>query len=67
MKRIFLRPKKSEKNRNYVQKEIMYQNTIYICISWNSKIWLFSVKKKLCQQNLISVSRDSYIFWIFFT
>ena len=44
----------------------MYQNTIYICISWYSKICWFPVKKCWCQQNSRSVSRDSYIFWIFF-
>ena len=46
--------------------ESMYQNAIYICISWYSKIWWFSVKKWWCQQNSRGVSRDSYIFRIFF-
>ena len=44
----------------------MYQNAIYICISWYSKIWWFSVKKCSCRQNSRGVSRDSYIFWMFF-
>ena len=44
----------------------MYQNAIYICISWYSKIWWFSVKKWWCQQNSRGVSCDSYIFWMFF-
>ena len=42
--------------------EIMYQNTIYICIFWYSKIFWFPMKKCWCQQNSRSVSRDSYIF-----
>ena len=40
----------------------MYQNTIYICISWYSKICWFPVKKCWYQQNSRGVSRDSYIF-----
>ena len=44
----------------------MYQNTIYISISWYSKICWFLVKKSWCQQNSSGVSRDSYIFWIVF-
>ena len=44
----------------------MYQNAVYICISWYSKICWFSVKKCWCQQNSQSVSHDSYIFRIFF-
>ena len=43
----------------------MYQNVIYICISWYNKISWFPVKKFWCQQNSGVVSRDSYIFWIF--
>ena len=43
----------------------MYQNPIYICISWCSKICWFLVKKCWCQQNSRDVSRDLYIFWIF--
>ena len=46
--------------------ESMYQNAIYICISWYSKIWWFSVKKWWCQQNSRGVSRDSNNFRIFF-
>ena len=46
--------------------EIMYQNTVYICISWYSKICWSPVKKCWCQQNLRGVSLDSYIFCIFF-
>ena len=44
----------------------MYQNAIYIGISWYNKICWFPVKKGWCQQNSEGVSRDSYIFWIFF-
>ena len=46
--------------------EIMYQNAICICISWYYKICWFPVKKCWCQQNSECVSRDSYIFRIFF-
>ena len=38
----------------------------YICISWYNKICWFPVKKCWCQQKSGGVSRDSYIFWIFF-
>ena len=38
----------------------------YICISWYNKICWFPVKKCWYQQNSEGVSRDSYIFWIFF-
>ena len=44
----------------------MYQNTIYICISRYSKICWFPVKKCWCQHNSRGLSRDLYIFWIFF-
>ena len=44
----------------------MDQNLSYICISWYSKICWFLVNKYWCQQNSSGVSRDSYIFWIFF-
>ena len=44
----------------------MYQNAIYICISWYGKIGGFPVKKYWYQLNSRGVSRDSYIFWIFF-
>ena len=62
-------------HQNYNQKktqekikelEVMYQNAIYIFISWYNKICWFPVKKCWCQQNLGGVSRDWYIFWIFF-
>ena len=43
--------------------EIMYQNTIYICISWYSKICWFPVKKHLRQHNSGGFTRDLYIFW----
>ena len=43
----------------------MYQNAIYICISWYGKIGGFPVKKYWYQLNSRCVSRDSYIFWIF--
>ena len=46
--------------------EIMYQNPIYTCISWCSKICRFPVKICWCQQNSRDVSSDLYIFWIFF-
>ena len=55
--------KDSQKRLNEL--EIMCSNAIYICISWYSKICWFSVKK-YCQQNSSGVSRDLYIFWIFF-
>ena len=37
-----------------------------ISVTWYSEICWFPVKKCRCQQNLKSVSRDSYIFSIFF-
>ena len=43
----------------------MYQNPIYMCISWCTKICWFPMKKCWCQQNSRDVSRDSCIFWIF--
>ena len=42
----------------------MYQNAIFICISWYSKICRFPMKKCWCQQNSRVASRDSYIFSI---
>ena len=47
--------------------KIVYQYAIYDCISWDSKICLIPVKKCWYQQNSRGVSRDSYIFWVFFT
>ena len=44
----------------------MYQYGIYVCISWYYKICWSPVKKRWCQQNSRGVSRDSYIFWIYF-
>ena len=44
----------------------MSQNTIYICISWSSQTCCFPVKKCWHQQNSTGVSRDWYIFRIFF-
>ena len=44
----------------------MYQNEIYTCISWYRKISWFPMKNYWCQQNSKGVSRDSYIFWVFF-
>ena len=41
---------------------MMYQNTVYICISWYSKICWFPAKKCWFQQKSRSVSRDSYYF-----
>ena len=47
--------------------QIMYQNPIYICISWCGKICWSAVKKCWCQKNSKDESRDLYIyFWIFF-
>ena len=46
--------------------KIMYQNASYICIYWYNKISWLTIKKYWCQQNSGGVSRDSYIFWIFF-
>ena len=46
--------------------EITCRNAIYICISWYSKIYWFWVKKCWFQHNSRGLSRDSYIFWIFF-
>ena len=46
--------------------ETMYQNAIYICISWHNKICWFLVKKCWCQQNSGGMLRDPYIFWVFF-
>ena len=43
----------------------MYQNPIYMCISWCSKICWFPMKICWCQQNSRDVSRGLYIFWIF--
>ena len=40
----------------------MYQDTIYICISWYSKICWFPMEKCWCYQNSRGVSRDSNIF-----
>ena len=45
--------------------ETMYQNAIYIRISWYSKTCWFPVKKSWIQQNSKGVSRDSYVFSIF--
>ena len=42
----------------------MYQNAVFICISWYSKICRFPMKKCWCQQNSRVASRDSYIFSI---
>ena len=44
----------------------MYENGVYICISWYSKICWFWVKRCYCQQNSKGVSRDLFIFWSFF-
>ena len=48
------------------ESQIMYQNAIYIWISWYSKTCWLAVKKYWCQQNSGGVSRDSYTFLIFF-
>ena len=45
----------------------MHQNAIYICISWYSKTCWFPGKKFWYQQNSRVMSRDSYIFGIFFS
>ena len=44
--------------------EILYQNTIYTCISWYCKNLQISGKRLLMSAE--GVSRDSYIFWTFF-
>ena len=36
--------------KNLKESEIIYQNAIYICISWYSKVYWFPVKKYWCQQ-----------------
>ena len=46
--------------------EIIYENVIYICIFWYSKICWFPVEKAWYQQKSRGVSHDSYIFWIVF-
>ena len=51
---------KTQKNSKIL--EIMYNNEVYVCISWYSKTSWFPVKKCWCQQNSRLVSRDSYIF-----
>ena len=48
------------------ESEIMYQNSIYICVSWYNKICQFSLKIWWCQQKPGGVPHDLYIFWIFF-
>ena len=48
------------------ESEIMYYNASYICSFWYNKSCWFSVKKCWYQQNLTVVSRNWYIFWIFF-
>ena len=60
IKKVFKDPKKLK----YL--EIMYQNAIYICIFWYSKICWFPMKKFWCRHNLRGVPRDSYNFWVFF-
>ena len=37
--------KTQEKLKEFMYLEIMYQNAIYICISWYNKICWFTVKK----------------------
>ena len=48
--------------KNLKELEIMYQNAIYISISWYNKIYWFAVKKCWCQQNAGGVSPDSIFF-----
>ena len=45
---------------------MVYQNNIFISMSRYSKILLISGEKILMSAELKGVSRDSYIFWIFF-
>ena len=59
--------KRVTKDSGKVKKiEIMYQNPVFMWISWCSKICWIPVKKCWCQLNPSGVSRDLYIFWIFF-
>ena len=59
--------KKTFKNSKKLKElEIMYSNAIYISISRYSKICWFLVKKCWYQQNSSGMSRDLYIFSIFF-
>ena len=44
---------------------IRYENEIYICISWFSKVCWFPLKRCWCHQKSRGFSRDSYIFWTF--
>ena len=46
-------------------KKIMYQKSVYISISYYSKICWVPMKKYWSQQNSRGVSHDSYVFWIF--
>ena len=63
---IFRDSRKVEINRNYVSKGVKKSLCIKRLISWYSKICWFPAKKYWWQQNSKFVSRDSYIFWIFF-
>ena len=52
--------------KKFKELEIMCQNAIFICIFWYSKICWFPMKNCWCQHDARDVSRDSYIFWLFF-
>ena len=53
-------------SKRFKKIEITYQNAIYICILWYSKSCWLPMYTCWCQQNSRGVSRDSYIFWLFF-
>ena len=55
---LLKQPLKTQENLKEL--EIMYQNAIYLCISWYSKICWFPVKKSWCQQKSKDVSCDSF-------
>ena len=47
---LFIKTKQFlETQKKLKELEIMYQNAIFICISWSSKICRFPVKKYWCQ------------------
>ena len=62
----FLLKKSLRTQEKLKELKILYQNAIYTCISWYSKICWFPMKNCWCQQNARDGSRDSYMFWILF-
>ena len=64
---VFIKIKKKRLKKKWKELEIMYQNSVYDCISsWYTKICWFPVKKYWYQQKSRSVLSDLYIVWIFF-